>query len=780
MDGTHIAPKPEARLDGRQFVADAGFFSADLEALDALVLVTDSEGRIVGTNRGFERVTGYAGADLRGHLWWEVLTPPEARELSRTRFEAQVAAAAASIVEHQWIAKSGEIRHVSCSYAVLAGEGPSAPYVIATGFDVTSRYKSERVRVRLEERFRLVWEGSHEPMCLARPDGVILEANPAFALMAGRQHASLAGTRLSDLNIAANADGSSRWIEVSKTALETPGQPDQFLSIFRDINERQGSAEELARARESAESASRDLIAANRYLEETGSLAHEMAERATSLAEAKSEFLANMTHEIRTPLNGIMGMLDLAMLGELAAEQREYLHLARSSADTLLNLVDDVLKYARYEAGKLALNPSEFSLRSLLQQVLGPLAERAAAKHLPLEWSVDASVPELLHGDAERLGQVLTRLIGNAIKFTPAGKVAVQVRATARSQSNAEVHFVVADTGIGVAKEKRRVIFQPFAQADGSTTREYGGAGLGLPIASALVELMGGRIWLESKPGEGSEFHFTVTLDVPRRSSTPADAEKHQRRVLVAEDNIVNQRLATRLLEKEGYSVEVAASGRQALELLERNHFDLVLMDIQMPELDGWQTTAQIRKNERGSLRRLPIVAITAQASESDRRRCFEAGMDAYITKPVRVPELMNVIHSVVPGGSLMNTDPQRQGSSVEEQLRQLDEAVALSRVGGDFDLLREVVELFLNDYPQALEKIRTAVAAHDPTGVEHHAHSLKGSVSTFGAKRAFDAALALERKGRSGDLTNVEEGFSNLECALGALRPELEEIQTR
>lgn len=528
--------------------------------------------------------------------------------------------------------------------------------------------------------------------------------------------------------------------------------------------------------------ANRDLAAANCYLEETGSLAHELAERVAALSAAKSEFLSNMTHEIRTPLNGITGMLDLALLGELQPEQREYLELARSSADTLLELANDVLDYARYEAGKLALSVGPFSLRSLLQQVLGPLAERAATKHLPLEWSVDSAVPDRWIGDADRLGQVLARLAGNAIKFTRAGKIAVSVSATSRGQSSVELQFTVADTGIGIPREKQRIIFQPFAQADGSTTREFGGAGLGLSIASVLVELMGGRIWVESQPGDGSKFHFTAALDSPRSAphAIPPEPEIHRKRILVAEDNVVNQRLATRLLQKEGYHVEVAASGRQALEMLERAHYDLVLMDIQMPELDGWQTTVQIRRKERGSGHRLPIVAITAQASDQDRQRCFEAGMDAYVTKPVRVPELMSMIQSVVPGGSTMNADPQRPGSSVEEQLHHLDEALALSRVGGDFDLLREVVELFLNDYPQALDKIRGAVASRDPSGVEHHAHSLKGSVSTFGAREAFEAALALERKGRSGDLTNAEEGLGKLEYALTALRPELEALQTR
>jgi PAS domain S-box-containing protein len=655
---------------------------------------------------------------------------------------------------------------------------------------------------------KLIWQASGQSMCLTDERGAIIEANDAFRRMAAAPLRSLEGVEMATLfgpedqqtvrdlqkehsgfkDGAARTEcqlhfpgGRSGWFEVSTTMLGGRGQATCFLNVFEDVTEHKRGAQELARAKETIEIINRDLVDANRYLVETGSLAHEMAERAAALNVAKSEFLSNMTHEFRTPLNGITGMVELAILGDLQPEQREYLQLAKTSADALLGLVNDVLDYSRYEAGKLALNPSEFSLRSLLQHVLGPLAERAAAKHLPLEWAVAADAPDQLLGDSARLAQVIGNLTGNAIKFTSSGRVAVNVRATSLHSSSVALHFTVSDTGVGIAREKQRMIFQPFAQADGSTTRKYGGAGLGLSIASVLVELMGGQIWLESQPGQGTTFHFTAVLDSLEPVSAPARQKtwKHRTRILVAEDNIVNQRLATRLLEHEGYLVEVADNGRQALEMLDHSHFDVVLMDIQMPELDGLQATAQIRKKERGSLQRLPVVAITAQTSQADRQQCFEAGMDAYVTKPVRVPELMSTIESVVPGGSLMDDDKQHPGS-VEEQLHQLDESLALSRVGGDFDLLREVVELFLSDYPQSLEKIRAAVEARDPTELEHHAHSLKGSVSTFGAKEAFEAALELEKKGRSGDLSDAEDGLYKLEYALQAIRPQLEAIQNR
>jgi len=426
------------------------------------------------------------------------------------------------------------------------------------------------------------------------------------------------------------------------------GQPIHDTSGNDEDCRREPGAIELVLARQSAMEAKRELATANRYLEETGALAHELAAHAASLTISKSEFLANMTHEIRTPLNGILGMLDLAMLDPLAPRQLECLEMAKACADTLHDLANDVLDYARYEAGTLALTSMEFPLRELLQATISPLVKAAAEKHLAFRCTLDDDVPDMLAGDPERLAMVLRNLVGNAVKFTQKGSISLRVSTEALGGASIGLHFAIRDTGIGVPLQKQREIFAPFVQADGSATRPYGGAGLGLSIASALAELMGGTITLESIPGLGSEFTFSAILQKaavtePRRTS----AGKSKKHILVAEDNIVNQRLATRLLEREGHRVEVAASGKQALEMFESGPFDVILMDIQMPEMDGLTAAQQIRCKERGSGHHIPIVAVTAQASEMDRRRCFEAGMDAYITKPVRVPELMHTIDSV-------------------------------------------------------------------------------------------------------------------------------------
>jgi PAS domain S-box-containing protein len=578
----------------------------------------------------------------------------------------------APLTDSKFLRVDGNPVDVEVSTIPFAFEGKPAVQVILN--DLSDR-KRTAARLRSSElRYKRLFDNVLEGVYQSSADGRIISANQALVEMLGFDSEEELATvnvgrmlyadplerrmmldRLDREGVLRNAELTLRRrdgalitvLDNCRAVRDEQGVVVHYEGTLTDITDRKKAEQELVRHARDLEEARRRLIAQSKDLIRA-------RDEALQAARVKSEFLGNISHEIRTPMNAVIGMTRLLLDTPLSSEQRDNAGCILEAADYLLEVLNDILDLSKLESSQTPLSEQRFQLRAVVQDVLRSLAKEAEGKGLDLACLVQNSVPEELYGDPARLRRVLSHIVGNAIKFTEHGQVLVQAGQLEAGREEVTVRFEVSDTGIGIPAEELGRIFEPFSQVDGSASRRHGGTGLGLALSKKLVERMGGVIGVGSRQGEGSVFWFTLRLRaVPQGGKAPeissgmdlaaAPAGAGPRRVLLAEDNPVNQRVAKFLLEKLGYRVDIAASGVEVLEKMSGNDYDSILMDCQMPEMDGFSATAEIRKREAGS-RHIPIVAMTAHAMQGDRQRCIEAGMDEYVSKPISIEGLRQAL----------------------------------------------------------------------------------------------------------------------------------------
>jgi two-component system sensor histidine kinase/response regulator len=776
-----------------------------------IVTVLNPEGTVRYASPSIERILGYEPKEMLGTDAFQYVHPEDAERVRRMFAEGLRRKGASPLVGFRFRHADGSWRYLEAiGNNLLANPGVSG--VVINSRDVTERSRAEEA-VRLRDR---AIAASFNGIIITDPnqsDNPIIYVNSAFEHITGYCAQEVLGRNcrflqgidreqpaLDELRTALREgrecrvvlrnykkDGTPFWNELSVAPVyDEEEQLANFVGIQTDITGRKRTERELQQAKSAAESAS----------------------------QAKSDFLANMSHEIRTPMNGVVGMTELLLATELTRRQREYAQTIQTSGENLLRIIDDILDLSKIEAGKMRIEVTDFELRAVVGEVVYVFAEQAREKGLRLTSLIDQTVPTAVRGDPVRLRQILANLVGNAIKFTEEGEVDLRVDLLEDNPEGTLLHFEVKDTGIGINKEQQERLFEPFTQADASTTRRYGGTGLGLVISKQLVELMGGEIGLESKPGTGSSFWFTMPLVkssapgvppgeaalVPEEERPLADLGVREEQagsqphVLLAEDNFVNRRVATDMLERLGYRVDVAASGLEVLEAFPQGCYAAVLMDVQMPEMDGYEATAEIRRLESEAGRRsmvlgqrilrTPIIAMTANAMQGDREKALAAGMDDYVPKPINIEKLEIVLKRWIrqetpESGVLLPASSGHRSVAERGSEDHLDHAVIESlralQKEGEPDILADYVELFLADVPPRLASLWEAVERGDAQSVEQNAHTLKGSCGSVGARRMAELCEELRGAGASGHLAGISDLLGRLEAEFEHVRTALE-----
>ncbi len=669
----------------------------------------------------------------------------------------------------------------------------------AVARDITERKKmeealreSEGALRESEERFRSAFDSAPIGMALVALDGRWLQVNRELCDIVGYEEPELLAMGFPDITYPEDLEGDLEnieklmagtirsyqmekryvhkrgfivWVLLSGSLVRgVDGAPLYFVAQIQDITERKRMDRELAEARDAA----------------------------LESARLKSEFLANMSHEIRTPMNGIIGMTGLLLGTRLDDEQKGYVETIDFSSRALLTIINDILDFSKIEAGKMVIEDVEMDIPAVVASTVGLLSERARSKGIGIGWMAYGNIPGRLRGDPIRLGQVLTNLVGNAVKFTPEGEVTVRVRMERENASEVVLRFEVSDTGIGILPEIHPLLFQAFTQADSSTTRKYGGTGLGLAISRQLIGMMGGEIQVESTVGKGSTFWFTLPFgrveagpELQGRQTVPEaragggegqdfiwNRSGHSPRILVAEDNLINQKVTVGQLRRLGCSADVASNGREVVAAVAGQQYDIILMDCQMPEMDGYEATREIRRME-GAGEHRTIIALTANAMQGVKERCLEAGMDDYITKPVDIGELARHLEHWQERRRDRQCGAMPAASCPIGEVIDREVIARLVALGDDDEegILGELAEIFGREAPERLHQLHLSLSAGNTDAIRQAAHKLKGSCTIFGARRAELLCGAIED-------ACERDALDEVPALLQRLEPDIAEVQ--
>jgi PAS domain S-box-containing protein len=731
----------------------------------------------------------------RLETWLKSLHPDDMERVLE-EFNAALRGEVEFNTEFRVIWPNGNVRHIRALALVTWGDAGNAIRMVGTNWDITDQMQAEELLKQTADRLKLAvragrvgifsydylkdrwtWDDQEFQLHGIQREDFRGTFEAWLELLhpedrervRGEAVASAKGEKEFDSEFRAIwPDGSIHYIRgIAVVERDAHGEATLALGTNWDITAQKRAADAL--------------LASNRQLEQETTRANGLAIEAEKATEAKSVFLANMSHEIRTPMNGVLGMVGLLLDTELTAEQRRYAEIVRASSESLLQILNDILDFSKIEAQKLELESIDFDLQFLLEYLVSILSVAAQAKGIELRCVAEPSVPRLLCGDPGRLRQILINLANNAIKFTESGKVMVRVALKEESESDCVLRFSVLDTGIGIAADKIRILFDKFSQAEVSTTRKYGGTGLGLAISKLLVELMGGEIGVKSQPGKGSEFWFTVTLK--RNSGLDTESELAQSespvthpltaKILVAEDNLTNREVALSMLWNLGLRADAVANGAEAIRALESTPYDLVLMDMRMPVMDGIEATRHIRNPQSAVLNHdIPIIALTANAMQRDRQICLAAGMNDFVPKPI----IKTVLRKAINKWLLEEDDPipdEQITASItaEDATRVFDREGMLERLEGDEQLAQVISKVFLEDIPQQIQALKNLVKSGDMAGSARQAHSIRGASASVGGECLRKVADEIEKAADSGNLDGVNTRMNDLDTQFLLLR---------